>query len=109
MKSSTKIKEFVKRVSDYFNNQEDWFSKIGFIGLILVWAVGIFAAEYFYFTNAEKIRLLFVLLLIPLGALAGMLVLAIIILPPAILWFGRKFIHSILTIYLLYRIVLWVN
>ena len=41
--------------------------------------LGVLVAEALYWTNAEEVRLLFVLLLVPAGAIGGMLALALLI------------------------------
>ena len=75
--------------------------------------IGILTVEYIYFTDAEEVRLLFVLLLVPFGAVVGGIVagLLVLILGISVWALGVGLVLAVIggIIYLLYSIVIWTN
>ena len=74
---------------------------------------GIVGVEYLYFTRADEVRLLFVLLLIPIGALLGFLAGHLIVVVLAVSLFAGV-VAAILFIVggiisVLYNTVIWTN
>lgn len=50
---------------------DDFIEKAGVWGTAIFALLGIVLCEIFYFNNADEVRLLFLLLLIPIGAILG--------------------------------------
>lgn len=79
--------------------------------------VGLLFVEYQYFTRAEQVRLLFVILLAPVGAIAGGLITVLaagltMLFGIALAWFIRVAIVAgivFAVVYGLYNVVIWTN
>ncbi len=78
------------------------------------WAAGISAVlgilylEHLYWTEAEEVRLLFVLLLVPVGAFAGVLAMLVVVGLLYLAFLGGVIVLSLVIIGLVITFVLWI-
>ena len=89
--------------------EEEVFGVIVLIGAI----VGVIGCEYLYVTNADEVRLLWIIVLIPVGAIAGALaaglVIGIILLGVWAAAFAAVIAAIAGIIYVLHSIIVWTN
>jgi len=93
--------------------EEEIIPWIGGLGAVL----GIVGCEYLYFSNADEVRLLYVILLIPVGAILGAIA-TILIAYSVVALLGLSVVAAVVAlvlavvggiVYLLHSIVVWRN